>query len=160
MGRGGGTIRVKIKNLHTGSQVEMTYKSGDKVEEIDIAKRQMQYLYADSDEVFFMDSSSFEQMSVPRSILGDSIHFLKEGENAWLMVWQHDDIEEVLDVDLPASVDLKVVDAAPGEKGNSASNMYKDGVLENGMKVRIPLFVNAGEVIKVSTADGTYQSRA
>lgn len=160
MGRGGGTIRVKVKNLYTGAMFEQTFKSGDKVEDIDIQKKQMQFLYADSDELVFMDGITYEQMSVAKDVVGERAGFLQEGENAWLLVWQHDDKEEVLDIDLPASVIMTVKDAAPGEKGNSASNMYKDGVLENGMKVRIPLFVNAGDQIKVSTDDGSYLSRA
>ncbi len=76
------------------------------------------------------------------------------------MVWEHDDKEEILDVSLPATMVFEVAEAAPGEKGNSASNIYKDGVLENGVKVRIPLFVNAGDKIKVNTEDGSYVERA
>lgn len=160
MGRGGGTIRVKIKNLKSGAIVEKTYKGGDRVDDIDVNKRQMQFLYQDGDDCVFMDEQTFEQISVSKKVLGDQVNYLKEGEKAWLMIWAHDDKEEVLDVDLPASMVFTVAEAAPGEKGNSASNMYKDGILENGIKVRIPLFVNAGDKIKISTADGSYIERA
>lgn len=160
MGRGGGTIRVKIQNLDTSAIVEQTFKSGDRVDEIELTKRQLQYLYQDADELVFMDGMTYEQIAVEKSLIGDKIAYLKEGENAWLMIWDHDDQQDVLGIDLPASLVFTVTEAAPGEKGNSASNMYKDGVLENGLKVRIPLFVNAGEKVKISTADGSYLGRA
>ncbi len=160
MGRGGGTIRVKIKNLRSGAIVERTYKGGDKVEDIDVNKKQMQFLFRDADDVTFMDETTYEQMTVSTKVLGEKTNFLQEGGKVWLLIWSHDDKDEVLDVDLPPSVIMTVKEAAPGEKGNSASNMYKDGVLENGIKVRIPLFVNAGDKIKVGTEDGSYLERA
>lgn len=160
MGRGGGTIRVKVKNLNTGTIVERTFKSGDKVEDIDVTKRKVQYLFQDGQDYTFMDPNTFEQWSVSSTRIGDQQHFLKEGEDVWVLIWSHDGGEDLLDLDLPPKMTFKVVEAAPGEKGNSASNMYKDGLLENGLKVRIPLFVNAGESVVISTVDGSYVSRA
>lgn len=160
MGRGGGTIRVKVKNLETGSIVEKTFKSGDKVEDIEVNKRRAQYLYQDGSDFIFMDPQSFEQWSVSAERLGDQRFFLKEGGDVWVLIWNNDGQEKLLDLDLPPKMTFEVKEAAPGEKGNSASNMYKDGILENGMKVRIPLFVNAGEKVVISTVDGSYVSRA
>lgn len=161
MGRGGGTIRVRVKNLNTGSITERTFKNNDRVEDIDVSKKQMQFLYQDGEDLVFMDENTFDQMTVPLDVIGaDRAAYLKEGEVAWLQVWNTEDAEKVLDIDLPASVIMTVIQADPGEKGNSASNVYKDGILENGVKVRIPLFVNEGEKIKVSTDDGSYLERA
>jgi elongation factor P len=160
MGRGGGTIRVKIKNLNTGSIMEKTFKSGDKVEDIEINKRKAQYLYQDGTDLIFMDPQTFEQWTVPQSRIGEQQNFLKEGGEVWVMIWSTNEGDQLLDLDLPAKLTFTVKDAAPGEKGNSASNMYKDGILENDMKVRIPLFVNAGDEVVISTADGSYVTRA
>lgn len=160
MGRGGGTIRVKVKNLESGSIFEKTFKSGDRVEDIEVNKRRAQYLYQDGVDFIFMDPQSFEQWSVSADRLGDQRYFLKEGGDVWVLIWNNDGQEKLLDLDLPPKMTFEIKEAAPGEKGNSASNMYKDGILENGMKVRIPLFVNAGEKVVISTVDGSYVSRA
>ncbi len=159
MGRGGGTIRVKAKNLHTGGQIEQTFRSGEKVEEIDVSKKQVQFLYLDSDAITFIDPDNYEQILVSKRILGEQVNFLQEGMMVWLQIWEKDE-SEVLSVDLPATVVFTVAEADPGEKGNSATNIYKDGVLENGHKVRIPLFVNQGEKIRINTSDGSYVERA
>ncbi len=160
MGRGGGTIKVKVKNLKTGGTTLEGFKSGDKVEDIAIHKKQVTYLFTDSDAVVVMDQDSFDQINIAKAIVGDKVHYLSDGMTVWLRIWEKESGDEVLDIELPASMVFTVIDAAPGEKGNSASNMYKDGKLENGLKVRIPLFVNAGEKVKISTTDGSYVERA
>lgn len=160
MGRGGGTIKVKVKNMRNGATTLEGFKSGDRVEDISVHKKQVTFLYADSDSVVVMDPDSYDQISVDRQVIGEKVNFLQDGMTVWLRLWEKESGDEVLDIELPASLVFTVTDAAPGEKGNSASNMYKDGKLENGLKVRIPLFVNTGDKIKVSTLDGSYIERA
>jgi elongation factor P len=156
MSRGSGTIRVKCRNLKTGQVLTKVYKSGDRVEEVTITKQNLQYLYKDGDEYMFMDPTSFEQMGMAEKILGDDSIYLKEGENVSVLFWD----ELPLAVDLPLKMTFKVEDAAPGEKGDSASNVYKDAVLENGLKIRVPLFVNPGDMVRVDTRNGSYVERA
>lgn len=156
LSRGSGTIKVKARSLRTGSVVNLTYRSGAMVEEITVERRVLQYLYRDREDLVFMDPKSFEQVTVAAQILGPQAHFLKEGEEAGVFFWD----QEALDVDLPPKVTLKIVEAAPGVKGDSAANMYKSATLENGMTVRVPLFVKAGELVRVDTRTGEYVERA
>lgn len=161
MSRGGGTIRVKVKNLHSGAIFEQTFKSGEKIEEISVNKKPMTYLYQEGDDFVFMDPSSYNQITVREDVLGEKTAYLKEGEEFWLLYWMDmEEEEEYLDIELPSKMTFTIADAAPGERGDSASNVYKDAVLENGLKVRVPLFVNTGEKIRVSTLDGSYVERA
>lgn len=156
MSRGGGTVKVRVKNLLTGAVGAKTYKSTEKFEEIEVNKKLMQYLYGDGENFVFMDPSSFEQLEVSREVADESGRFLKEGEEAQVLFWG----ERVLGVELPPKMVFEVAEAAPGERGDSASNVYKDAVLENGVKVRVPLFVNSGEKIRVDTRTGEYVERA
>lgn len=158
MGRGGGTIRVGVKNLRTGAALNKTFKSGEKVEDIDVAKRQMQFLYRDGTDLVMMDPQTYEQLQVAAQVLGDSQNYLVEGMTVWVHLWEKEETE-VLDVDLPPKVVVTVKSAAPGDKGNTAANSYKEGELENGLRVKIPLFVNAGDQIRISTSDGSYIER-
>jgi len=159
MGRGGGTIKAKVKNLHTGAVQQASFKSGEKVEDIDVVKQQRQFLYVDGDDLVVMDPDTYEQMNVNKKILGEQIGYLQDGMNVWLHIWEKE-TPEVLDIELPAKVVVTVKEAAPNERGDSASNIYKDGILESGAKVRIPLFVNSGDKIRISTSDGSYVERA
>lgn len=155
LSRGSGTIRVKARNLSNGRLVNLTFKSGDQIQDIMVEKKMMQYLYADGSELYFMDPSTYEQITMEREVVGDNVRFLKEGESVFLLFWD----EKPLDVDLPPKVEMTIVDCAPGEKGNSASNVYKDAQLEGGMKVRVPLFINKGDKIRVDTRTGDYVER-
>jgi len=156
LSRGAGTIKVKARNLRTGSVVNLTYKSGAMVEEIGVERRVLQYLYRDKEDLVFMEPTSFDQVSVAAQILGPQAHFLKEGEEIGVFFWD----KEALDVDLPAKVTLKIIEAAPGIKGDSAANMYKTATLENGLTIKVPLFVKTGELIRVDTRTGEYVERA
>jgi len=156
MSRGSGTIRVRVKNLITGQVLERAYKSGERVEEIDVRRQELQYLYRDGEEFIFMDPRSFEQISVPEKVLGDDHYYLKEGESVNVLFWD----EKPLAIDLPPKMVFTVAEAAPGEKGDSASNVYKDAKLTNGLKVRVPLFVNEGDKVRIDTRDGSYIERA
>lgn len=156
LSRGSGTIKVKARNLRTGNAVNLTYKSGAMVEEMAVERRVLQYLYRDRENLVFMDPTSFEQVTVAVQTLGSQVHFLKEGEEIGVFFWD----QEALDVDLPAKVTLKIVEAAPGVKGDSAANMYKTATLENGLTVKVPLFVDAGELVRIDTRSGEYIERA
>ena len=156
LSRGSGTIKVKCRNLRDGKMVNRTYKGNDKVEDIDVMKKPMQYLYKEGSEYMFMDPKSFEQVEIAAKVLGDDAKYLKEGENASILYWD----DEPLTVDLPAKMVFVVKDAAPGERGDSASNVYKDAELEGGIKIRVPLFINPGDKIRVDTRDGSYIERA
>ena len=156
LSRGSGTIKVKARNLRHGNVVNLTYRSGAMVEEIGVERRVLQYLYRDREDLVFMDPKSFEQVTIAAQILGSQAHFLKEGEEMGVFFWQ----DEALDVDLPAKVTLKIIEAAPGIKGDSAANMYKTATLENGLTVKVPLFVDAGELVRVDTRTGEYVERA
>lgn len=155
MGRGSANIKVKVRNLTNGSILEKSYINGASVKEIFLESKTLQFLYKDSEHAFFMDPVSYEQIEVPlKSLAGHE--FLIEGNN--VIVQMHDG--KALALQLPPKVTLKVTDTAPGVKGNSASNVYKDATLENGMKIRVPLFINNGDRVVVDTRDGSYTKRA
>lgn len=155
MGRGSANIKVKVLNLRNGSTTEKGYTNGANVLDISLEKREYQFLYKDLENAFFMDPATFEQKTVPvKNLFGAG--FLKEGGTVWLQFYN----DEALDLVLPPKVTLKVADTTPGVKGNSASNVYKDAKLENGMNVRVPLFINIGDSVVIDTRDGSYSKRA
>lgn len=155
MGRGSANIKVKVKNLKTGSIVDKSYINGAKVHDIHVVKKEMQYLYKDDDAVYFMDSATFEQVSIPLKIVPEHI-YLKEGESFVVSFLNNDP----LTVLLPPKMTFEVVETAPGAKGNSATNVFKEAILENGMKTKVPLFINTGERIRVDTRTGAYSEKA
>lgn len=155
LGRGRANVKVKVRNLLTGAIVEKTFMSDDSVEEIQTVKKKLQFLYADSQQAVFMDPDNFEQVTLGVKVLGNKIKFLKEGGLIDVLLWGG----KPLSVQLPPKVDLAVQQAAPGVRGNSASNMYKDAVLENNLKVRVPLFVKPGDIVRIDTRSGEYVER-
>ena len=160
MSRGGGTVRVRIKNLHTGTVLSRAFQSTAQVQEMTVERQNLQYLYADGEELVFMDPKTFEQLNLSRKVLATQAHFLKEGEEVGVFFWDGPKGREVLDIDLPPKVTMKIAEAAPGVKGDSAANMYKTATLENGLTVRVPLFIDAGELVRVDTRTGEYVERA
>ncbi len=155
VGRGSANIKVKVRNLRSGSSVEKSFISGAMVRDVHVQNKEMQYLYKDDQEATFMDPNTFEQLVVPlKQIPGNE--FLLEGSNAMIQFYQ----EEPLGLQLPPKVTLKVIQTDPGVKGNSASNVYKDAVLENGVKSRVPLFIDEGDRVVIDTRDGSYTKRA
>ncbi|MEK7521936.1 MAG: elongation factor P [Patescibacteria group bacterium] len=156
MGRGSATVKVKVKNLITGAITDKSFTSNNTVEDVRTTKRRLQYLYCDSETAYFMDPRNYEQVEMPLRVLGDQAAFLKEGSEVDVLFWD----EGALSVDLPPSVVFTVTEADPGVKGNSASNMYKQAVLENGLKIKVPLFINRGERVRVDTRTGEYIERA
>lgn len=155
MGRGSANIKVKVRNLRSGSTTEKGYTNGAFVKDIYLEKKEFQFLYKDLVSAYFMDPRTFEQLSIPISNLPGQ-EYLTEGSTVILQFFG----DEPLDLVLPPKVTLKVTDTAPGTKGNSASNVYKDATLENGIKTRVPLFIEEGDSIIVDTRDGGYTKRA
>ncbi len=154
-GKGQAFNRVKLRNLKTGRVLERTFKSGESLEGADVVEREMQYLYNDGVEWHFMMLDTFEQYVVSKDMVGDSAKWLKE--EAICMVVLYNDAP--LSVDPPAFVELKIIETDPGLKGDTSGGGGKPATLETGAVVRIPLFVQQGEVIKVDTRTGEYASR-
>ncbi|MBL7036318.1 elongation factor P [Candidatus Microgenomates bacterium] len=156
MGRGGATVKVTCVNIETGANIEHAFSSNLSFQKIELIRNSLQYLYKDGKTAFFMNPINYEQVEVPLTVLGDSIFYLKEGSNVNIMFWD----DRAMSVDLPPKVVLKVIEADPGVKGNSASNFLKSAKLENGLAVKVPLFIKVGEMIKVDTRTGVYIERA
>lgn len=155
MGRGAANIRVKAKNLKTGTTVEKTFTSGQKVEEMELSKKKGQFLYADAENIVFMEPATFEQFSFPKAAASGKEKFLKEGESYDIFVAE----EQVLSVEIPKLVTLAISETGPSVKGDTVSGASKDANLENGLKVKVPLFIKTGDKIKVDTRSGEYVER-
>lgn len=162
MGRGGATVKVSCVNLENGANIEHAFSSNLTFPTVDLSKRPLQFLYKDSKVATFMNPQTFEQVEIPLSVLGDDISFIKEGNNVNVLFWDEnsDGIGRALSVELPPKVVLQVTETDPGVKGNSASNFYKSATLENGITIKVPLFINKGEKIRVDTRTSSYIERA
>ena len=155
-GKGGAFVRTKLKNVRTGAVVERTYRADEKLEQAIIDKRDMQFLYRDGAEYVFMDTSTYEQLQVAPEALGSAANYLKESDEAILQLYGG----EIVGVDLPAAVELTVVETEPGFQGDRVSGARKPATLQTGLVVQVPLFVNTGDAIKVDTRTGEYLTRA
>jgi elongation factor P len=154
-GRGNATIRTRLRNLRTGATIDRTFQSGDRVQDIRLDHHQVQFLYRDGGLYYFMDTETYEQPAISADMLGENTQYLKEGLTAKLTFYQ----EEPIDVELPAAVDLEVVESEAGVRGDTATGANKLVTTETGLKVQVPLFVNIGDVIKVDTRSGEYLTR-
>ena len=154
-GKGPAFVRTKLKDISTGKVIDETFNSGVKLEFLKIEAKEMQYLYSDTDSHFFMDNQTFEQVSVLDNIIGKNVNFLKDGMNVDLLF----DGSEILDIRLPAHVNLKVVETEPGIKGNTATGATKPAKVETGYMVQVPLFVAEGNILKIDTRTGEYIER-
>lgn len=154
--RGGGTVKLSVKNLKTGGNEEKTLNSSHKVEKISTVKKPLQYLYKDESSAYFMDPRSYEQVEILVSLIKDELPFLKEGGTVDVLFWE----DKPLSVDIPVKVTLEVVDTTPGVKGNSATNIYKPAEFKNDLKVKVPLFINKGDKVVVDTRTAEYVERA
>ena len=154
-GKGQAFSRVKIRNLKSGRVIDRTYKSGETVEKADVMDTSMQYLYADGDFWHFMDQNSFEQIAAGAAAVGDSQKWLKEQDVCVVTLWNG----EPISVTPPNFVELKVTDTDPGVRGDTSGGGGKPATLETGAVVRVPLFIDIDEVIKVDTRSGEYVSR-
>ncbi|HUS61291.1 MAG TPA: elongation factor P, partial [Acidimicrobiales bacterium] len=154
-GKGGAFVRTKLKNVRTGAQLERTYRADEKLEHAIIDKREMQFLYRDAAEYVFMDNTDYEQMHVSESSLGEAAKYLKESDSAVLQMYKG----EIVGVELPASVELSIIETEPGIQGDRVSGARKPATVETGLVVQVPLFVNQGDKIKVDTRSGEYLTR-
>ena len=154
-GKGGAFVRTKLKNVRKGTVIERTFRSGEKLDDVRLEKNSMQYLYDEGDNLVFMNTESYEQESIPKDAIGSAIRFIK--------------VEDVLDITFyegqpvsiepPASVVLKVIYAEPGVKGDTATNVLKPVKVETEAEVKVPLFINEGDFIKINTETGEYIER-
>jgi elongation factor P len=151
-----GFVRVKFRNIRNGTLSDQKLRSEDTVERATLEEREMQYLYQDGDDYYFMDTASFEQTHISSEALGDSVNYLKAEMTIQVEFYG----TEPVGIELPVTVDLKVTDTAPGIKGATASAQVKPATLETGLVVQVPPFVNPGDSIRVSTDTGEYLSRA
>ena len=154
-GKGGAFIRTKIKNMINGRVVENTFRSGEKMVKPDLESKEMQYLYRESDDFVFMDMESYEQMHAGVAQIGEKGGYLKDGMELKMLLYKG----QPLDIDLPAWVVLEVTETEPGVKGDTVSGASKAAILESGISVNVPLFVNIGDRIKVDTRSGEYIGR-
>ena len=150
-----GFVRVKLRNIRNGTLSDQKLRSEDTLERATLDERQMQYLYHEGEDYHFMDTSSYEQIHISSEALGDSVNYLKPEMTIQVEFYG----EEPVGIELPQTVDLKVLDTAPGIKGATASAQVKPATLETGLVVQVPPFVNEGDKIRVSTETGEYQSR-
>ncbi|EPB98824.1 elongation factor p [Lactobacillus delbrueckii subsp. lactis DSM 20072] len=155
-GKGGAFVRSKLKSLRTGAVQEYTFRSTAKVETADIQTRQMQYLYNDGSSYVFMDTATYEQLEVPNAQIDQEAKYLKE--NMIVNIISHNG--ETLGLDLPNTVDLKVVETEPGIRGDTSSGGGKPATMETGLVVTVPFFINVGDVLTINTSDGSYVSRS
>ena len=155
-GKGAAFVKAKLKNLRTGSIVEKTFNSSTKVEKAMIEKQSMQYLYANGDDFNFMNMDSFEQIDLTKDQIGDDSKYLKEGISVFITFFQG----EMLGMELPDKIEYVIDKTEPAVKGNTTNNALKDAYMDNGLKVKVPLFISEGEKVIISTKDGKYDSRA
>jgi len=155
-GRGNAVIRTKLRNLRNGVTIERTFQSGDRVQDIRIENRAVQYLYRDGDLYHFMDTETYDQFILSAEALGDAVQYLKEGLELTLAIYNG----EPIDIELPVTVDLKVIETEPGIKGDRATGPTKAATTETGYRAQVPLFVNPGDIIRIDTRTGEYLTRA
>jgi len=155
-GKGAAFVRAKLKNVKTGAVVERTFNPSEKLPKAHIDRRDMQYLYESDGSYNLMDNETFEQIALPAEQLGDATKFLKENMNIGVMFFQG----TVIGVDLPTSVELTVVETDPGIRGDTATGGTKPATMETGCVVKVPLFINVGEVLRIDTRTGEYIERA
>lgn len=154
-GRGNATIKVRVKNLRTGFILEKGFLSGASVEEAILEKENVQFLYSNAGEYTFIKSGTYEQFTVPAQLLEGKEGFLKEGLPVTLLVYD----DRPISLQLPLTVELRVVETGPGVRGDSVSNVFKKAVLETGLALQVPLFIQAGDLVRLSTESGHYVER-
>lgn len=155
MGRGSANIKVKVKNIRNGATTEKSFINGARVHNVQVVKKDLQYLYKDEDAAIFMNPTTFEQILVSLKTLGDDVSYLKEGETYSLSFLE----DEVLSLNLSPKMEFKVIETGPSLRGNSATNIFKDAILENNIKTKVPLFINTGDRIRIDTRTGSYSEK-
>ena len=155
-GKGAAFVRTKLKNIVTGAVIERTFNPTDKFPKAMIETKEMQYLYADGDMYYFMDTETYDQLALTHEQVADAIPFVKEGTNVTMRFFKGSPFS----VEAPNFVTLQVTDTEPGFKGDTASNTYKPATLETGYTLQVPLFINTGDMIRIDTRTGEYMERA
>jgi elongation factor P len=154
-GRGGAFVRTKLRNLEEGNIIQKTFRAGKKVERAHVDKREMQYLYWDDKGYVFMDTERYDQITLSKEQMEDKVNYIKENMNIHLLMYNG----RALDIDLPTFVELKVADTPPGIKGDTVSGGTKSATMETGLTVKVPLFINEGDIIKIDTRSDEYMER-
>ena len=155
-GKGAAFVRTKIKNVRTGAVLERTFRAAEKVQAAHIERREMQYLYSANDIYHFMDTETFDQLTLTANQLGDNLNYLVENMTIILLIHEGD----ILGIEVPNFVDLKVVETSPGARGDTVSGATKSAKLETGVSVQVPLFIEVGELVRIDTRTGEYLTRA
>ncbi|MDZ7271278.1 MAG: elongation factor P [candidate division KSB1 bacterium] len=148
-------VRTRLKNVKTGRVIENTFRFTDKLEEVRLDRKEMQFLYRDGDHLVFMDPETYDQVTIDADFLGDQLGFLKEGNSATIFYHENQPIS----AELPITVDLEVTQADPVARGDTAGNLTNTVTLETGARIQVPPFVKAGDVIRIDTRTGKYLSR-
>jgi len=155
MGRMGAVLRTKLKNLETGAILTKTFQGSDKVAEAEVETKKAQYLYQNDNTFYFMDTISYEQFELNEKVIGDNAKYLKEGTDVSLLYFD----ERPINIDLPIKMTFEVTEAPPSTKGNTADGGSKQVTIETGAQISTPLFIKAGDKIKVNTTTGEYAER-
>lgn len=155
MGRGAAFVRTKLKNMQTGRVVEKTFRSGEKVSDVRVERRKMQFLYREADALVCMDNETYEQLSIPQDMLSSGIEFLREGDSVDILM----DGDTPIAIEIQTFVILEVTESEPSFKGDTVSNVTKRVVVETGGEVQVPMFVDVGDKLKIDTRTGDYIER-
>ena len=155
-GKGGAFVRTKLRNLRSGAVIDYTFNAGTKVERAQIDKHMMQYLYADGEKHVFMNNESYEQIEIPAVQIEYELKYITEGMSVEVMFYNN---IEILGVSLPDKIVMEVKETVPGVKGDTKTNAMKDAIMQTGLLVKVPMFIEEGEKIIVNTTDGSYVSR-
>ena len=155
-GKGAAFVRVKMKNVITGAVTERSFNPSDKYEPAYVERKEMQYLYADGDLYYFMDTESYEQLPINKSTLGDDFRFVTENMNCKVLSYKGN----VFGIEPPNFVELEITETDPGFKGDTATNATKPAVVETGAEIRVPLFIDQGDRVRIDTRTGEYMERA
>ncbi len=154
-GKGGAFVRTKLRSLTKRSVIDKTFRAGEKIEDIEIEDKSMQYLYYDGDFLIFMDTETYEEESIDKKIVGNILNYIKEGETIQISTYN----DKPISIEPPTFVNLKVIYAEPGIKGDTATNVTKPVKVETGAQFNVPLFVEEGDTIKIDTRKGEYVER-
>lgn len=154
-GKGGAFVRTTLKSLRTGKVLDNTFRSGESIEIVRVERKKFQYLYREGDFLVCMDNETYEQINVPKNLFGDGVEYLKESEEIEILFNR----DEIISVEIPIFVYLKVTQTEPGFRGDTATGANKPAKLETGANLNVPLFINEGDVLKVDTRTGAYVER-
>lgn len=148
-------VRTKLKNLITGVTIDKTFNAGDKIEEAEIDKTKASFLYQDNTNIYLMNMANYEQFSLAKDLLAGREKYLKEGQEVTVLLFN----QRPINIELPKKIELKVIEAPPGVRGDSATNIMKQVTLETGLKINAPLFIKEGDIVRINTETGEYVER-